>query len=108
MNDVFDIAVINKDLYCFATDTGIYATKYSWQMMHDVKAFTRHDAVELYTSLKESTMDPKLSAAMDDHIKRDHSPTSLVSRINTEFSSVDLDDIDPSWQRMTSSDNGLV
>lgn len=108
MNDVFDIAVINKDLYCFATDTGIYATKYSWQMMHDVKAFTRNDAVELYTSLKESTMDPKLSTAMDDHIKKDHSPTSLVSRINTEFSSVDLDDIDPTWQRMTSSDSGLV
>jgi len=55
---VYDVVPINKNIFVFATDKGIYSTCYSWTMVPDVNDFTRDDALELYEHAKQIYVTP--------------------------------------------------
>ena len=111
---VYDIVPINENIFVFATDKGIYSTCYSWTMVHDVNDFTRDDALELYAHAKEVYMDPALDAEMARHDLEDHgirssdeqqvSEQPLIAQLNSKFSSVELDDLEPTWQKQAKDD----
>ena len=111
---VYDIVPINENIFVFATDKGIYSTCYSWTLVHDVNDFTRDDALELYAHVKEVYMDPTLDTEMARHELEDHgirsgdeqqvSEQPLIAQLNSKFSSVELDDLEPTWQKQAKDD----
>lgn len=112
-----DLVVVNKNIFIFATDKGIYSTRYSWTMVPDVFDFTRNDALDLYDTNRAVYMDPALESAMSEHeciyhaidgelelSADDPSELPLIAQLNKRFSSVDLDDLEPSWQTFSTDD----
>lgn len=118
VGDINDLVVVNKNIFVFAGSRGVYSTCYSWKMAHDVRDFNREDALDLYEEVKDETIIPKLNDALAEHEFKDHgiqqddinkvTDLPLITQLNSKFSSVDLDDLEPTWQRFNQTETSLA
>lgn len=105
-NEVNDIQCLNKRTYLFATPNGLYGTRYSYVLSNDIVQITKDQALEMYNDIVQRTLSSELSSALCSHVSTSHLSSSLISRLNEDFSTVQLDDIVSSWQDVKiSSDN---
>lgn len=100
INAVNDIQCLNKRTYLFATPTGLYGTRYSYVLSNDITQITKDRALEMYNSIMQRTLSSELSSALCSHVSTSHLSSSLISRLNEDFSTVQLDDIVSSWQEV--------
>lgn len=106
-----DVLALNKWTFAFATNAGLYHTKYQFNMVEDVKAFSQDDAFDMYDklmTLPNNGICAQLCATLSNHIDNSHLSTSLISRLNTEFLTNSMEDIEYSWQTATDDADNLM
>ena len=107
-DDIVDATCLNKRTYLFATPTGLYGTKYSFDLVNDVVPMTKDHALSIYDDLVASSLSSKLSTALSTHLSSDHLSSSFISRLNEDYATAELDDISPNWQRVVVSSDGAI
>ena len=106
-----DILVYDDKTYCFASDIGLYCTKYQFTMEHDVKAFTQDQALSLYDGLMQQPVtgiSAIVSSALSNHLSTEHLSSALISHLNSDFASSKLEDLDARWQQAQNEPSALV
>ena len=88
--------------YIFSTTDGLYYTKYQYDMVQDVKAFSQDDALDMYDQMMNmpgTGICAQVCAVLSTHIDESHLSTSIVSKLNSEYLTNQLEDIDTTWQK---------
>lgn len=106
VNGLNDIACLNKRTYLFATPNGLYGTKYSFTLTNDILPISKDSALSIYNGIISNALSGELNTALEDHLSTHHLSTSLITRLDEDYTTTQLDDILSSWQKVqTSSDN---
>ena len=100
---VNDVECLNKKTYLFATPNGLYGTKYAFTLTNDIQPISKENALSIYNELIASKLSNELSAAFDDHLSTHHLSSSLITRLNEDYSTIQLDDVVSSWQKVVVS-----
>ena len=75
VNDIRSICILDSKTYCFGSSTGLYCTKYQFDIVKDVKAFTQTEALELYEqlmALPNTGISAQTSNTISVHVDTEH------------------------------------
>lgn len=100
---VNDVECLNKKTYLFATPNGLYGTKYAFTLTNDILPISKENALSIYNELIASKLSNELSVAFDDHLSTHHLSSSLITRLNEDYATIQLDDVVSSWQKVVVS-----
>lgn len=100
---------MDKNTYFFATDNGLYFTKYTYDIKHDIKSFTQEEALDLYDQVmtQRGGISALVSTCVSNHISIDHDVDSMITQLNTNYIDTNMEDI-IHWQKSNDQNDCLV
>lgn len=103
-----DATCLNKRTYLFATTDGLYGTKYSFEMVNDVVPMSKDHALSVYDEVVSTSLSSQLGDTLSTHLSTDHQFSSMITQLNEDCATVQLDDITPGWQLVEVSSPGAL
>lgn len=99
-----DVNIRNRTEYYVATDSGLFKTEYSYELINDFD--TRSDfEMRKFVSELSGSLDTCYQVDLEKHLSEYHLSADPMTVLNEKTLSVDLETLDKNWTEVEKSDN---
>lgn len=97
MKRVNGIAQQNQAQFVFATDVGLYATSYMYELNNDLTRFDDGKVNGILADMLQESIPTALDGLVGEHVRAMHGDDSVIGVVNSRIEDVDFTSIPDGW-----------